>query len=72
MTNLRMKSAEMLLTAMWANEYTVSEIARMCGYDDALYFSRVFKKHYGCSPSTFAKKGRTQASDSYNKYIGGN
>ncbi len=63
MTNLRMKSAEMLLTAMWANEYTVSEIARMCGYDDALYFSRVFKKHYGCSPSTFAKKGRTQASE---------
>ena len=59
MTNLRMKSAEMLLTAMWANEYTVSEIARMCGYDDALYFSRVFKKHFGCSPSAYAKKAGT-------------
>ena len=56
MTNLRMKSAEMLLTAMWANEYTVSEIARMCGYDDALYFSRVFKKHYGCSQHLSPKK----------------
>ena len=56
MTSLRMKSAEMLLTAMWANEYTVSEIAQMCGFDDALYFSRVFKKYYGCSPSGYAKK----------------
>ena len=28
----------------------------MCGYEDALYFSRVFKKYYGCSPSNFGKK----------------
>ena len=56
MTELRMKTAEKLLTAMWTNEYTVSEIAQMCGYDDALYFSRVFKKYYGCSPSNFSKK----------------
>lgn len=57
MTNLRMKSAEKLLTAMWTNEYTISEIAQMCGFEDALYFSRVFKKYYGCSPSSFAKQG---------------
>lgn len=56
MTNLRMKTAEKLLTAMWTNEYTISEIAQMCGYEDALYFSRVFKKYYGCSPSNFLKK----------------
>ncbi len=55
-TRLRMRSAEMLLTTMWTNEYTVSEIARMCGYDDALYFSRVFKKYFGCSPSSYVKK----------------
>lgn len=58
MTNLRMKSAETLLTAMWTNEYTVAEIAQMCGFEDALYFSRVFKKHFGCSPSGYTKKIR--------------
>lgn len=58
MTGLRMKSAETLLTAMWTNEYTISEIAQMCGFEDALYFSRVFKKYYGCSPSNFIKKSR--------------
>ena len=58
MTDLRMKTAEKLLTAMWTNEYTVSEIAQMCGYEDALYFSRVFKKYYGCSPSNYTKKLR--------------
>lgn len=55
-TNLRMKSAERLLTAMWTNDYTITEISQMCGYEDALYFSRVFKKYYGCSPTNFAKK----------------
>ena len=56
LTNLRMKSAETLLTAMWTNEYSVTEIAQMCGFEDPLYFSRVFKKFYGCSPSNFSKK----------------
>lgn len=70
MTSLRMKNAEMLLTAMWANGYSVSEIARMCGFDDALYFSRVFKKNYGCSPTTYAKKrGEIHASDPSRKEI---
>lgn len=54
LTNLRMKTAERMLT-MWADGYTISEIAEMCGFDNALYFSRVFKKHYGCSPSQFMK-----------------
>ncbi len=56
MTSLRMKSAETLLTAMWTNEYTISEIAQMCGFEDALYFSRVFKKYYGFSPSNLSKR----------------
>jgi len=72
MTNLRMKSAETLLSAMWTHEYTISEIAQMCGFEDALYFSRVFKKYYGCAPSSFSKRnqeihktdpGRTEVED---------
>lgn len=56
MTNLRMKKAEIMLASMWSNSYTVSEIAGYCGFEDALYFSRVFKKTFGCSPSAFVKQ----------------
>lgn len=31
----------------------VAEIALAVGYDDALYFSRVFRKKFNCSPSEF-------------------
>ena len=72
MTNLRMKCAERLLSTMWINGCSVAEIAHMCGYANALYFSRVFKKYYGCSPTQFLKNkqeryavdpGRTELSE---------
>ena len=34
---------------------TISEIAASVGYNDALYFSRAFKKKYGVSPLQYAK-----------------
>lgn len=37
-------------------ELTVQEIAFELGYDDASYFSRLFKNKCGVSPSVFAKK----------------
>ena len=52
---VRMKKAETILSAM-SGDYSVAEIARLCGYDDALYFSRVFKKSFGCSPTAFARR----------------
>ena len=55
LTRVRMKKAETMLSAM-SNDYSVAEVARLCGYDDALYFSRVFKKSLGCAPSAFAKQ----------------
>jgi AraC-like DNA-binding protein len=58
MTSLRMKNAERLLSTMWTSGYAVAEIAQMCGFDNALYFSRVFKKYFGCSPSQFVKTQR--------------
>lgn len=36
--------------------YNVTEVARLCGIDDGLYFSRFFKKHKGMSPLTYRKK----------------
>lgn len=56
MTSLRMKNAEQLLSAVWTRGCAISEIAQMCGYDNPLYFSRVFKKYYGCSPTQFVNK----------------
>lgn len=60
MTGMRMKKAEVLLNTMRSDEYSVTQIGEMCGFDDALYFSRVFKKNYGCSPSNYARnQGKT-------------
>lgn len=63
MTQLRMKKAEMMLTAMWRGDYTIAEIGELCGFEDSLYFSRVFKKHFGCSPSVFAKNQETSTEE---------
>ena len=32
-------------------DYTVQEVSSLVGYSDPLYFSRIFKKHVGYSPS---------------------
>lgn len=55
MTKLRMKKARGMLSGMGATGYTVAEVAELCGYENALYFSRVFKKQEGMSPSAFAR-----------------
>ena len=55
-TNLRMKKAKSMLTAAGGQEHSIAEVAESCGFKDALYFSRVFKKYYGCSPSDFVQK----------------
>jgi two-component system response regulator YesN len=51
--NLRMKKAGELLKQ---KDSMVKEVAICVGIDDQLYFSRMFKKHYGISPSEFKSK----------------
>lgn len=34
----------------------VGDLAEMCGYADAMYFSKVFKKRYGVSPKQYMQK----------------
>lgn len=48
----RIYNAEVLLKD---SAYNVSEIARIVGYDNPLYFSRVFKKMKGIAPSDYRK-----------------
>lgn len=49
---LRVKKAKELLTN---SDYTVKEVCFMVGYRDPNYFSRIFKKRIGITPSEFVK-----------------
>lgn len=49
---LRVKKAKELLTN---SNYTVKEVCFMVGYKDPNYFSRIFKKRIGITPSEFVK-----------------
>lgn len=52
---LRLKNARELLLS---TNLSVAEVARSVGYDDALYFSRLFRRHFGFSPSTLRVERR--------------
>jgi AraC-like DNA-binding protein len=50
----RMERARSIILSGVANQYsnyTISQIAEMCGFSEPLYFSRVFKKYYGIPPT---------------------
>ena len=49
----RLYNAKILLQN---TDYNVTEIAEIIGYDNPLYFSRIFKKAKGISPSEYRKK----------------
>lgn len=50
LTKTRMESARSLIEE---NCYSLKEISFMVGYKNPNYFSRVFKKHFHCSPRQF-------------------
>lgn len=59
LTRERMQLAECLIKSGISNQYsgyTVSQIAEACGFSEPLYFSRVFKKYYGVSPTEYENK----------------
>lgn len=51
--SLRITNAQILLET---TNYHVNEIGNIVGYDNALYFSRIFKKQKGMSPSEYRKQ----------------
>ena len=63
LTSLRIQMAEKLLCSYGGGELNISEIAYNCGYSDSLYFSRVFKKNFGCSPKQYAMRQNRRQSD---------
>lgn len=52
LTQIRMSYAKNLF-ALYGDKLKICEIAWRCGYQDPLYFSKVFKKTYGVSPRTY-------------------
>ncbi len=40
-----------------SKKYTVTEVAMHCGFNDANYFTRCFREHFGISPLKYAKTG---------------
>ena len=55
MINLRIEHSVELL---WYSSLSISEVALQCGITDAYYFTRLFTKKYGMSPSKFRAKKR--------------
>lgn len=52
-TRLRMEKASLLLQNP---NLPISDIAELIGYDDQIYFSKVFKKYYSFTPSQYREK----------------
>ncbi len=53
LNNLRIRKAATLIKE---NTFSLKEISVMVGIDDQLYFSRLFKKCMGISPSEYGKR----------------
>ncbi len=53
------RAKEMLTTC----NVPIQEVARNVGYSDALYFSRIFRKRFGTSPSSFREQFRNNPSE---------
>ncbi len=50
--NMRMEKAKKLILS---KEFSMGEIAEMCGYDSESYFSSEFKRMVSCSPSEYSQ-----------------
>ncbi|MBR5308846.1 MAG: helix-turn-helix transcriptional regulator [Clostridia bacterium] len=55
LTDVRLENACAILLN---SDNSITDIAEQVGYKDALYFSKVFKRHKGLSPTEFREKNR--------------
>ena len=57
LTSIRMKFAQRCLEDCSLSIKTISD---RCGYENPLYFSNVFKAHFGCSPRAYRKQKKQE------------
>lgn len=62
LTELRLNYAKKIMRENRVLHYSISEIAAMSGFYDSGYFSRIFKKWTGISPSEYAKQAAERTS----------
>ena len=55
LTDIRIKNAQRLLRHKELSNNTVTEISELSGYSDVSYFSRIFKKKIGVSPTEYCE-----------------
>ena len=60
--SVRINNAASLLGC---SSYNINEVSNIVGYDNPLYFSRIFKKVKGVSPSEYKKSllGQTETTE---------
>lgn len=58
LTDTRLQAAAERLSCVDSRELSVSEVAHLCGFREPLYFTRLFKKKFGLSPSQYQKTAR--------------
>ena len=56
LTRVRMNAAQLLLSGASRFDYSINETSELCGFSEPLYFSRIFKKRFGCSPSQYVQR----------------
>lgn len=66
LSDLRLSAAAERLRFSDRNGANVSEIAHLCGFREPLYFSRMFRKKYGLSPSEYQERQRSVSGESLN------
>lgn len=59
----RLQTSADLLDSLKYDSNNISNVALTCGFRDPLYFSRMFKKKYGLSPTEYAKKNEKKKMD---------
>lgn len=62
LTEKRLENAASTLST-YCGKANISETARLCGFDDPLYFSRLFKRKYGASPRNYVPEASSPDPD---------
>jgi len=68
LNNLRMQQAAILIDENPGRSY-IRDVASAVGIDDQFYFTRVFKKYHGVSPSEYGKHSNHRKLERENKQI---